>query len=37
MEDVVDRLRDHSDAARIDAFRDRYLAFERVDQRLGGV
>jgi len=35
MEDFVGKLRDLSDAPWIDAFGDRYLAFEKIDQRLG--
>jgi len=34
MEDFVDKLRDHSDAPWIELFYDRYLAFEKIRQRL---
>jgi len=34
LEDVVGKLKEHSDAAWIDAFRNRYLAFEKIDRLL---
>ena len=34
LEDVVEKLKEHSDAAWIDAFHDRYLAFEKIDRLL---
>jgi len=36
MEDLVDKLREHSNAPWIELFRERYLAFEKIDQRLTG-
>lgn len=34
LENVVEKLKEHSDAAWIDAFHDRYLAFEKIDRML---
>jgi hypothetical protein len=35
MEDFVGKLRDHSDAGWIEAFHNRYLAFDKIDRQLG--
>ena len=34
LENVVEKLKEHSDAAWIDAFHDRYLAFQKIDRLL---
>lgn len=34
LEDVVGKLKEHSDADWITAFHDRYLAFEKIDELL---